>query len=270
MFIEPLGHNQFWNGRIYNYDAEYPNDLVGQIHTDGQIWATCNMKIWDLLGREKSDKAHLIGISATNGGSTQEDVANAILLAAFDLGYSAEEVQGIKDIYLDCGYRVSLAVCGNGIIEDFEECDVGIDDATCAGNGCAAGTPSCTSSCLLDYSECLAGPDQLHFKLDLTFDRFSSETSWRIWDTSDGSTLYIEGGDDYEDLANENIMREYCFPDDVCYTFTIADSYADGICCSFGDGDYEVFIDDVAISGTSPQFGSGRNHEFGSCSSGRA
>jgi hypothetical protein len=30
------GHNPFWNGRVTNYGAHYPDGLVGQIHTDGQ------------------------------------------------------------------------------------------------------------------------------------------------------------------------------------------------------------------------------------------
>lgn len=54
------GHNEFWDGRITNYEKKYPNGLVGDVHIDGQIWSTCNMKIWDAIGREASDKIHLV------------------------------------------------------------------------------------------------------------------------------------------------------------------------------------------------------------------
>ena len=53
------GHNPFWGGRIVNYAATYPGGLVGAIHTDGQIWASAMMQVWDAIGRTKSDKFHL-------------------------------------------------------------------------------------------------------------------------------------------------------------------------------------------------------------------
>ncbi|MCP3997123.1 MAG: hypothetical protein GY722_19000 [bacterium] len=34
-------------GRITDYGASYPGGLTGSIHTDGQIWSTCNVQIWD-------------------------------------------------------------------------------------------------------------------------------------------------------------------------------------------------------------------------------
>lgn len=39
------GHNTYWAGRVLNYSPIYPSGLVNQIHTDGQIWATANMKV---------------------------------------------------------------------------------------------------------------------------------------------------------------------------------------------------------------------------------
>lgn len=49
-----------------------------------------------------------------------------------------------------------------------------------------------------------------------------------------------------------------------CYTFTIADSYGDGMCCSYGSGGYQVLADGVLITGMSGgNFGTGETKNFG-------
>ncbi len=100
------GHNPFWNGRITNYGAVYPGGLTGSIHTDGQIWSTCNMRVWDAVGREKADMAMLEGLAMTNGGSNQDDAANAVYQAAVDMGYSGSELASMSSILQSCGYSV--------------------------------------------------------------------------------------------------------------------------------------------------------------------
>ncbi|MDX1643294.1 MAG: zinc-dependent metalloprotease family protein [Thermoanaerobaculia bacterium] len=53
----------------------------------------------------------------------------------------------------------STAVCGNGILESGEECDgTDLGGALCGDVGCTSGTPSCTTSCTLDYSSCTGCP----------------------------------------------------------------------------------------------------------------
>lgn len=104
------GHNSYWPGRVTNRNRKYPRDLNGNIYDDGEIWSSCNMKIWDAIGREKSDKAHLIGLSATGSLSNQEDTANAIYAAAIDLGYPASNITAIKTIYDGCGYDIQDVV----------------------------------------------------------------------------------------------------------------------------------------------------------------
>lgn len=100
------GHNEFWNGRILNYAAVYPSGLTGQIHTDGQIWATVNMKIWDDIGRQKADKAFWRGIALTNGASSQNDAANAVYNASGALGYTFAERTAIRNRYIAAGYTI--------------------------------------------------------------------------------------------------------------------------------------------------------------------
>ena len=100
------GHNEFWNGRVTNYSAVYPGGLVGQIHTDGQIWATCMMKVYDAIGKTKSDTIFWEGLGMTNSSTNQEDAAIAVYQAAVDLGYSFADRQAIRNVFGTCVYNI--------------------------------------------------------------------------------------------------------------------------------------------------------------------
>ncbi len=100
------GHNEFWNGRVTNYGPTYPGGLTGSIHTDGQIWSTCLMKIWDDIGKTQTDKIFLEGLAMTNSSTSQDGAANAAYQAAIDMGYSPSELQSIHSIFSSCGYAL--------------------------------------------------------------------------------------------------------------------------------------------------------------------
>jgi hypothetical protein len=100
------GHNPFWNGRIVNYGASYPGDLVNQVHTDGQIWATAMMKVWDAIGKRKSDVAFWNGIGMTSGTSNQDDAANAVIQAAINMGYNHDDLVAMRNIFIATGYMI--------------------------------------------------------------------------------------------------------------------------------------------------------------------
>lgn len=100
------GHNQFWNGRTTDYGASYPGGLVGSIHTDGQIWATCLMRIWEQLGRTKVDAAFLEGLAMTGSSTSQQDAAIAVRQAAIDMGYSCADVDVFTTEFTNTGYNM--------------------------------------------------------------------------------------------------------------------------------------------------------------------
>jgi Zn-dependent metalloprotease len=104
------GHNPFWNGRLLNYGAIYPGGLTGAIHTDGQIWATAMMKIWDDIGRQKADKAFWTGLGLTNSSTNQNDAANAVYLAATNMGYTNAERLAIHTRFTAAGYTMPAFV----------------------------------------------------------------------------------------------------------------------------------------------------------------
>lgn len=100
------GHNECWAGRVTNVTEPYPA-LVQPgvtIHAGGQHWSTCLMKIYDQIGREKTDTISLEGLAMTGMLSSQNDAANAVLQAATDLGLPAGELDVISSTFSGCGY----------------------------------------------------------------------------------------------------------------------------------------------------------------------
>lgn len=81
--------------------------------------------------------------------------------------------------------------------------------------------------------------------VNLVFDRYRSETSWELTDAS--SATVAEGADYGTDFGssgaypNDPIAIEN-LPDGD-YTFTIIDEYGDGMCCSYGQGSYQLVND---------------------------
>ncbi len=100
------GHNEWWNGRITNYTALYPGGLTGSIHTDGQIWATCLMRIYDQIGRAQVDKAFLEGLAMTGSSTSQQDAAIAVRQAAIDMNYSCADVDVFTQEFIATGYQL--------------------------------------------------------------------------------------------------------------------------------------------------------------------
>ena len=73
--------------------------------------------------------------------------------------------------------------------------------------------------------------------LAINFDNYAYETSW---DLRDGQGLIVASGANYTPNQNgTNLTQTFCLPTD-CYVFNIYDSYGDGICCLYGQGDYSL------------------------------
>src|SRR5690606_6144481 len=75
--------------------------------------------------------------------------------------------------------------------------------------------------------------------LIITFDNYPEETSWEIYHVDDLVNPIANGGENggYADMTS--ITQLFCL-DDGDYYFVIYDVYADGICCSYGNGSYEL------------------------------
>jgi subtilisin family serine protease len=72
-------------------------------------------------------------------------------------------------------------------------------------------------------------------EIEIYTDDYGYETTWELVDDASGTVLLSGGSYDDFTTYTETICLER-----KCYTFTIYDSYGDGICCSYGNGYYTV------------------------------
>jgi V8-like Glu-specific endopeptidase len=82
------------------------------------------------------------------------------------------------------------------------------------------------------------------FTLELLTDDYAGETSWELEDTTANSVI-AETGIAYEN--NENYVEEACLSAGPCFTFSIFDSFGDGICCAWGEGSYTTKVDGEVV-----------------------
>lgn len=107
-----------------------------------------------------------------------------------------------------------------------------------------------------DLSATFTIVDGDEISVDILTDNYGGETSWEI---TDGSNNVVASGTGYDNNTQYNIPA--CLADG-CYTFTIYDSYGDGICCGFGQGDYEVLSPDGDVMGSGASFADDESFNF--------
>ena len=86
------------------------------------------------------------------------------------------------------------------------------------------------------------GCNDYELNLSLLTDNYGEETSWQI---NDNLGNPVASGSGY--ASNTQYIENICVTEGE-YTFTISDSYGDGICCSYGDGSYTLKIDQTVLA----------------------
>lgn len=76
---------------------------------------------------------------------------------------------------------------------------------------------------------------QYQIQIDVLTDNYPGETSWEFVNAS--GNIVVQGGG--YSSANTLYSETICL-DNGCYDFNIYDTYGDGICCGFGNGNYVV------------------------------
>jgi len=123
-----------------------------------------------------------------------------------------------------------------------EECD--------ALAGSWDGTKNCTDDpCICPESEVI---------VEIFTDDYPDETTWDLTDSL--GTVLATGGP----LSNSGTLYSWqvCVDSINCYYFTIYDAFGDGICCDWGQGYYNVYLDGNLVA-TGGQFGSFETTMFG-------
>lgn len=131
------------------------------------------------------------------------------------------------------------AVTGSGPLSDIAIDDVrvanvvpvfGCDEPTAANyNGSVnINNGSCDYSC---------APGQKRVRIDLVADNYPDEISWSLKNGSTGVNI----------VTGTSAGTTVCVPENTCLVFRINDSYGDGICCGYGNGQYAVYLDGALV-----------------------
>ncbi len=83
-------------------------------------------------------------------------------------------------------------------------------------------------------------------------DRYGIETTWAFKDSL-GNSLVVGGP--YENAAHQQPFIDTICVSEGCYTFSIFDSYGDGICCKYGEGYFQIETEDGEVLAQGGSFG---------------
>ena len=100
-------------------------------------------------------------------------------------------------------------------------------------------------------------PTSNEVTLTIVLDDYPAETNWEI---TDGSGTPVASGGSYSGAGST--VTETITLADGCYTFTITDSYGDGICCTYGDGSYSLSTEDNTTLASGGAFGPTESTDF--------
>jgi hypothetical protein len=95
--------------------------------------------------------------------------------------------------------------------------------------------------------------------LTLKLDNYPAETTWNIKNSS--GVMVASGGPYSSTQKGVTITSSSCL-NTGCYTFTINDSYGDGICCTYGSGSYVLRDASGTTLASGGSFGSSMTHNF--------
>lgn len=75
------GHNEFWFGRNADSDKHYPEDNSDNYYSSSEIWSGALMDIFDLIGKDNTDKLVLEALHGSLPNMTMPQAAQLLLLA---------------------------------------------------------------------------------------------------------------------------------------------------------------------------------------------
>ena len=138
-----------------------------------------------------------------------------------------------------------------------EKCGTVITQPTCSDgiqNGTETGVDCGGTSCLPCQTAC----NDNELNIDIVFDNYPEETSWSIVNSS--GTTVASSNYSTANADGSSTTEKLCLPND-CYTFTISDVYGDGMCCSYGNGSYNITDQNGTIT-SGGSFGASEASDF--------
>lgn len=102
-------------------------------------------------------------------------------------------------------------------------------------------------------------PCQANISLTIRFDQYPAETTWEMKTVA--GLVVARGGPYTGQAPNTTLTENLCLPFG-CYTLTMYDAFADGICCASGQGFYQLRDASGTQLATGGQFGSSEIKSF--------
>lgn len=177
-----------------------------------------------------------------NASLTSAQVKNILYSTAIDMGPAGNDSEYANGRVNALG---ALQAAGGG---GGPTCTDGIQNGQETGVDC--GGPDCPS--------CPPGCNGTDVTLTINFDDYPEETSWVL--TNDAGATVASGGTYGSAPDGSTFTENICLVDD-CYTFTINDSYGDGICCTYGNGSYSLTNGSTVLA-SGASFGSSEATDF--------
>merc|ERR1712071_570719 len=103
--------------------------------------------------------------------------------------------------------------------------------------------PTVTAPTSAPTISCNAG--ESYFQMVLKTDNYVPESAWTL-KNSNGNTVLSKPAS-YYSQSHKEYVDDYCVADGT-YTYTITDTYGDGICCNYGTGYYKIFGNGVELA----------------------
>lgn len=205
---------------------------VGHYLNLRHIWGDGGCSVDDFVSDTPTSDAPNYGCTPTHVSCSSTDMVQNYMDYSDDGCmnlYTAGQKARMRAILNAGGSRRSLALsdkcsstpppaptCNDGIQNGDE---TGVD---CGGSSCAP---------------CQSGCSDNEVTLTITFDNYPEETSWSI--VTDGGTTVASSSYSTANADGSTVTETLCLPND-CYTFTINDTYGDGMCCTYGSGSYTL------------------------------
>lgn len=86
----------------------YPEDIVGEVHDDGEIWSAALWQIRVAIGAAKADTVILQHHFLLTANTSFNQAANALVTAAINLGYNPPDVNAIRTTLQNRGFTVTV------------------------------------------------------------------------------------------------------------------------------------------------------------------
>jgi lysyl endopeptidase len=181
--------------------------------------------------------------------------------------YNAEATIDDGSCNYDCTGCTDSTACNYDAAATIDDgsCAINDDCGVCDGDNSTCG--GCTSAIACNYDPSAVADDGSCifpdadgscgcFELTLIADNYPGETTWELLNSA-GDIVWAGGP---YSAPGDTVIETGCFGGG-CFTFTVYDSFSDGICCAYGNGSYALNFEG-ALMAAGGEFGAADTTEF--------